>query len=138
MNSARRLLAEDLVAFAPWPKRASRTALQQRSGGPIWEQYVESVAALLPPHTARSHYDSAWRWTTPAGIWNLQLTHPHRSDTVGRVKVWMGHAWDDSAARWALADPTITHVIGFLVVVGALDWERPREDEEPTPGDPDA
>lgn len=127
--SGDRLLSADLMAFAPWPGRA-RVAARHQSSNDGWGQYIDSIARLLPPHAAQSLYgDPHWRWTTPAGVWNLELIHPNRGPRAGdRVRVWLGTGWDDAPSRWRLDDPTITHVIGFLVVVGALDWERPEEE----------
>lgn len=133
-----RLLAEELMGFAPWPGRANATARYQQSGTQSWTQYVDSIGSLMPPHAVRSSHEAGWTWTTPSGVWNLELAHPNRAHRVGdRVRVWLGFGWDTAQSRWCLDDPTITHVMGFLVVVGALDWERPEEDRRLL-GDSDA
>lgn len=112
------------------PQRAA--ALRQRlsrDGFEAWGPWRECIASFMPAHAVQSPYDpDRWVWSTPAGVWTLDLGRPQELGHGGTVPVvWRGepNLSGTSPWRWVFEDPDPTHIQAFLVLVGALDWERP-------------
>lgn len=109
------------------PERAA--ALRQRlsqDGSEAWGPWCERIAGYMPPHAVCSpHYPDRWVWTTPAGVWTLDLGRPQEI-AYGGIRVWRGGGdGANSPWQWRFDDPDPEHIRAFLILVGALDWDVP-------------
>lgn len=108
------------------PRRAQEQRERLSQGGEGWGSWREYIAAFLPNHASRTAYDgSIFIWSTPGGVWNLNLGRPQDLGHPGSGPLcWRGTcAWDNAGVRWVFDDPDPEHIRAFLRLVGALDWD---------------
>lgn len=110
------------------PQRAAALRERLSRGGEAWGTWCEHVAAFMPAHAVCSpHSPDRWTWSTPAGVWTLDLGRPQEV-AHGGIRVWRGAdgaPGSPSPWQWRFEDPDPEHIRAFLVLVGALDWDVP-------------